>query len=145
MAFLKLISLVFVLAVVLGVILKIFIKSLEILAIPAILGFIFLEQFHNQKWLGMNEPPKNGYLRIIFNISASFISVFSLRIGYYLVNQIYHTDFNLFDLMSESGTNWFICFLILFLVINSLSKKDKSDSLTKFGKYDLKPLVSFFK
>lgn len=130
----------------LGVILKILMIGINALSLPTYIGLMYLEDIHNVKKLKINNPPKNGFLRLIMNLFASFITIIFIACIENTININWSEDVLIEKLITGkivplSLSIIIVISLVVIYLINYYSEENTEDSFTKIHKLDMKPFV----
>ena len=134
----------------LGVILKILMIGMNILSLPTYIGLMYFEDIHNVKKLKINKPPKNGLLRLIMNLFASFITMIFIACIANLIKFSWSEDVFMQKLITGkiiplSFSIVIVVSLIVIYLINYFSEENTEDSFTKIDNLDLKPFLKLWK
>ncbi|WP_268225173.1 hypothetical protein [Sinomicrobium oceani] len=134
----------------LGLILKVVMMVIDILSKPTYIGLIYFETIHDSEKLKINKPPKNGVLKLIMNLSASFITLTIINCIIHFANlQLSEDTFMDYlstgKIISLGSSILIIACLVVIYSINFFSEKITEDSFTKIDALDLKPFLKFWK
>lgn len=134
----------------LGVVLKTLMIGINILSLPTYIGLMYFEDIYNVKKLKINKPPKNGLLKLIMNLFASFITMIFISCIPNLIKFSWSEDVFIQKLITGkiiplSLSIIIIVSLIVIYLINYFSEENTEDSFTKIDNLDLTPFFKLWK